>query len=78
MLVEDSQPPNRDNSGRGGPGLGTRAYVPLPDETQAIKGWSEEEFNSGSPETKSLHGCVGKRIVWFGTRPVTWRAPDRH
>jgi hypothetical protein len=59
--VEHSQP-----LPRGGPGLGTRAYVPLPDEAQAIKGWSEEELNSGSPETKSLHGLVGKRIAWFG------------
>jgi hypothetical protein len=61
VLVEHSQPP-----ARGGPGLGTRAYAPLPDETQAIKSWSEEELNSGSPETKSLHGRVGKRIAWFG------------
>jgi hypothetical protein len=61
VLVEHSQP-----LPRGGPGLGTRAYVPLPDEAQAIKGWSEEELNSGSPETKSLHGRVGKRVAWFG------------
>jgi len=59
--VEHSQPLPRS-----GPGLGTRAYAPLPDEAQAIKGWSEEELNSGSPETKSLHGLIGKRIAWFG------------
>jgi hypothetical protein len=61
VQVEHSQPLPRN-----GPGLGTRAYLPLPDEAQAIKGWSEEELNSGSPETKSLHGLVGKRIAWFG------------
>jgi hypothetical protein len=66
VLVEHSQPLPRDNSGGGGGNLGTRAYVPLPDEAQAIKGWSEEELNSGSPETKSLRGHVGKRIAWFG------------
>ena len=38
----------------------------MPDEAQAIKGWSEEELNSGSPETKSLRGHVGKRVAWFG------------
>jgi hypothetical protein len=72
VQVEQSQP-----LPRGGPGLGTRAYVPLPDEAQAIKGWSEEELNSGSPETKSLHGRVGKRVAWLGSRPATWRATDR-
>jgi hypothetical protein len=59
--VEHSQPLPRS-----GPGLGTRAYAPLPDEAQAIKGWSEEELNSGSPDVKSLHGHVGKRVAWFG------------
>jgi hypothetical protein len=61
VLVEHSQP-----LARSGPGLGTRAYVPLPDEAQATKDWSEEELNSGSPETKTLHGRFGKRVAWFG------------
>ena len=61
MLVEHSQPLPRN-----GPGLGTRAYAALPDEAQATKGWTEEELNSGSPDTKSLHGLGGKRIAWFG------------
>jgi hypothetical protein len=66
VLVEHSQPLPRDNSGGGGANLGTHPYVPMPDEAQAIKGWSEEELNSGSPETKSLYGRVGKRVAWFG------------
>jgi hypothetical protein len=66
VLVEHSQPPSRNNSARSGPGLGTRAYAPSPDEAQATKGWSEEELKSGSPDTKSLHGLGGKRIAWFG------------
>ncbi len=66
VQVEHSQPLARTGPGRVGSALGTRAYAPLPDEAQAIKDWSEEELNSGSPEMKSLHGHFGKRVAWFG------------
>jgi hypothetical protein len=61
VVVEHSKP-----IARSGPGLGTTRYRRSPAEEQATRSWSKAELDSGSPDTASLQGFVGKRIAWFG------------
>jgi hypothetical protein len=59
--VEHSKPIARTGSE-----LGTKRYRRSPAEEKATRSWSDAELKSGSPDTTSLQGLVGKRIAWFG------------